>query len=112
MDKHHIIHTRKHWSTSAEARSLRNEPMLIATLDRDIHEAIHRYCPPVPLLGDYALRQTVQLFEPNSNSVVGTVDNLLFAIEESSRHPRAHQVERELCKLAIYALETQKGFIE
>lgn len=112
MDKHHIIHTRKHWSTSPEARSLRNERMLTPVLERDVHEAIHRYCPPVPLLGDYALRQTVQMFEPNPNSVVGTVDNLLFAIEAASRHPRAHQVERELCQLAIYALDTQKGFIE
>lgn len=109
-DKHHVLHFEREWSLRPDAKSLRGTHNLIVGMDRGLHEEIHANCPPVPLLGHYALERTVRLFIPTS-TVLGTIDNLMLAIEGSSRHPKAHRIERSLAELTVEAISLQREYL-
>lgn len=110
FDKDHVLWTEQHWSSNKAANQLRTQSSLIIQLDRDTHEAKHRTVPPVPLLGHYALNKTLRLYEPGSTPI-RSIDNLLSAIEVAANAPRAHEIEKYLAELAIWAIELQKPFI-
>ena len=109
-DDHHILHNRQEWELRPNAKRLRQTPSLIARLERPLHDEIHRECPPVPLLGHYALERTVRLFEAGSTTLE-SMDNLMLAIEQSSQHPKAHDIEKHLAELAVWAIDLQRPFI-
>ena len=110
-DAHHLIFPRQEWSMRKESLYLRSTPSLIPHLHRTIHNEIHRECSPLPLLGFYALQRTLKHFEP-TDETLSSMDNLAFAIEMSSRNPKAFPIERELGELAIEALLAQRPYIE
>lgn len=109
-DGHHILHSKRSWSMYAESLQMRENHTLIPKIDRDTHEALHRACPPVPLLGYHALQRTIRLWTPDEDTLK-SVDNLMFAIEEASWHPKSHPIESALAELAIQAIDLQKPFI-
>lgn len=109
-DRHHIINPRAEWTLRPAGREIRNTQSLIPRIDREIHEAIHDECPPVPLLCYNALKLTVQKFEPVHNTLKD-MDNLMSAIEQATRHPRTHPIERDLAGLAIEAIDLQRPYI-
>jgi len=109
-DGHHIIHNRMEWSLRPEAKLIRDTPSLIVRMDRSDHDEIHRYCPPVPLLGYHALIRTLQTFE-QGETPLKTMDNLMYSIEIASKHPKAHEIEKQLANLAIWAIDLQRPFI-
>ncbi len=111
QDRHHILFERLCWNNRPTARKLRATPMLIPLLDRDVHNELHRACPPVPVLGYYALERTFREFECGS-TYLQTADNLLSAMQEASLNPRAHRIERDLCRLAIQAVDLQRPYIQ
>lgn len=92
------------------ATKLRGIPSLIPTIDREVHEELHRECPPVPLLGAHALRGVLNRFTP-TNDVLRDMDGLMSAIEQSTRDYRFHPIERELAGLAIEAIDLQRPYI-
>lgn len=110
-DRHHILNNRIEWSARPESLRLRETPSLIPMLDRSVHEDLHRYTTPVPLLGVHALQRVVSRYRP-SNDVFQSMDNLLFAIEDAANHPKAHALEREIGYIAIDAIELQRPFIK
>lgn len=106
IDCHHILHNREEWSLRNDALFLRETPSLIPALERSVHDEIHETCPPVPLLGCYALAIIRREFEPTPDTIE-TMENLMFAIEEAGRHPKAHPLEKDLGQLAIEAVRLQ-----
>lgn len=110
-DKHHILHERVEWTARPQARSLRERPELVPTIDRDVHDEIHRIAPAVPLLGYYALSRVNGIYRPVRGDTIASLDNLLLAIEDAGKHPKAHRVERGIAGLAIEALETQRAIL-
>lgn len=109
-DGHHILHNRQEWSLRPEAQYIREHPSLIPRIPREVHEELHKACPPVPLLGFYALKRTVKMWTPD-NFTLASIDNLQFAIEDAAKHEKSHEIESQLAYLAIEALELQKPFI-
>ena len=109
-DRHHILHYRQEWRLRDDATAIREHPSLVPVLDRETHNEIHRHCPPVPLLGYHALRRVRALWVPHKDTIE-SVDSLLWAIDETNRHPRAHPIERSLGELAMQAIELQKPYI-
>ena len=110
-DGHHILYNRMEWRQRPEGLALREQPSLIMTIDRRTHEEIHRECPAVPVLGYHALCRTVRNYHPGEDEL-SSMDNLLFAIEDSLMHPRAHRLERQLGLLVIEGIEVQRPFIK
>jgi hypothetical protein len=109
--KHHILHNRQEWSLRPEAKRLRENPKLIATIDRETHTELHEQCPPVPLLGYYALMRVNSVFYP-AYTTDQTLDNLCFAIEQANKAPKCHPIEKELGELAIEAIDLQRPYLE
>lgn len=109
-DHHHLLNPAREWSLRPDARKLRESQGLIPLIDRELHDEIHRHCPPVPLLGFYALQLTLREFQPHPNTLI-SIDNLMFAIEASGRHPKAHPIESSLSMLVIQAIDLQRAFL-
>lgn len=110
MDRHHILFPNREWSLRREGLYLREQETLKPVIDRDVHNELHRNCPPVPLLGYHALRRTMKLWEPGETPL-RSLANLTEAIDASTRTPRAHRLERELAYLTIQALDLQAPYI-
>lgn len=109
-DAHHILHNRQEWTLRPDARRLRDRPTLIPRIERSIHNEIHATCPAVPPLGYYALRLVAERFHEGKDTL-SSMDNLMAAIEVSSRHPRAHQIEKDMAQLSIHAIELQRPIL-
>lgn len=107
IDRHHILFTRNHWTSTKEAKELRNS--YVYRIDREIHDDIHKYCPPVPLLGYYALTSVLRNVKPTGEPI-RDIDELSSAIELSTKHHRVHPIERDLGELSIQALQLQSKF--
>lgn len=107
IDRHHILNTRNHWTATKESRILRNS--YVYKLDRSIHEDIHQYCPPVPLLGYHALTSVLGNVRPNGDPV-RDLDELSSAIELSTKHHKVHPIEKQLGDIAIQAIRLQVPF--
>lgn len=110
IDRHHILFDQRSWNASELGRSLRGTPALIPRVDREVHNEIHREVPFVPVLGYHALMAVRNNFEPSFDPLQ-SMDNLMFAIEDAGKHPRAHRIETEMCRLAIEAIELQRPYI-
>ena len=109
-DSHHILNNRVEWTARPEAKKLRESQGLVPKIDRELHDEIHRNCPPVPLLGFYALKRTLREFQPHPDTLI-SMDNLMFAIEIAGGNPKAHNIEKELASLAVQAIDLQRAFL-
>lgn len=110
QDRHHILFNRQEWSLRPDALSLRENPALIATMDRQVHNELHDHCPAVPLLGHHALLRTLNFFE-SSPDQLESMDNLMKSIEQASNHPKAHIIEKHLAELAVWSIDLQTPFV-
>lgn len=110
LSRHHVLHERTAWMSRPDARDLRTTHSLIPNLERDLHDELHFNCPPVPLLGSFALREINQDFY-TTNDTNRDIDQLMLLIEKAGKHPRAHPLETRLAGLAVQALYLQRPFI-
>lgn len=110
IDRHHILHERKGWEARPQGKELRSTPSLVPAMDRETHNALHAACPEVPMLGYYALVRILKTFQPTYDTL-DTMDDLLYSINEASKHPKAHDIERQLCQLALQAVDLQRPFV-
>ena len=110
IDRHHILNDRVSWTTRPQGTALREVPSLIPQMDRAYHEELHAACPPVPMLGYYALMIVQSTFNEGHNTL-SSMDNLMASIEWAAENPRTHELESELCYLAIRAIDLQRPFI-
>jgi len=111
FDKHHLLFTEQHWSSNKTAQALRTQQSLIIRLSREVHEENHRQNPAVPLLGYYTLSRTLSMYEPEKTPLA-SAESLMTAIEIAANHPRAHDIEKNLAELAIWAIDLQRPFIK
>ena len=93
-----------------QAAQLRERPELIPTIDRSVHNELHRIAPPVPLLGYYALTRVLALYEPQPNTIQ-SLDSLITSVDKAGNHRKAHRIERGIADLAIEALEIQRAIL-
>jgi len=83
---------------------------MIAHIDLDTHDELHKVCPGVPPLDIYMAQRVQKLYEPHANPIKG-IDRLSSAIEIASQHHRAHPIEVSLAMLTIQAVRLQIPFI-
>lgn len=107
-DNHHLLNPRVEWTARPQSTRLRE--MYTFSLDRQVHEELHRNTPQVPLIGYYALVRTLRDVNPTKDPL-HDIDDLTRAIEQSTKHYRTHPIERELGMLAVEAIQLQKPFI-
>ncbi len=107
---HHILHHRALHETHKDSKILRRSLGMIALLDHDSHDALHRACPGVPPLDVYMVQRVKNLYVPHADPLVG-IDRYSSAIEVAMLHHRAHPIEKELAGLTLEAVRLQIPFI-
>lgn len=106
--RHHILHERAFWNAHKSAMRLRTTHSLIPRIYRSTHDELHDNCPPVPILGTYALFRTAMAFEPVGETFQD-IDLLCKAIDRGTK--RSHPLERDVGGLAIESIRNQIPFI-
>lgn len=109
-NRHHILHHNRFWCADRNNKRLRQSMGLIAALDGEVHTALHNACPAPPPLDVHVAQQTAHLYQPHPNPLIG-IDNFRYAVEQAIRHPRTHDIERQLGMLTIEAVTLQLPFI-
>ena len=110
-DYHHVLFNAKEWSLRPESKELRDTGQLIPLMERDVHNALHKQCSPVPLLGYDALKLVLRDYVPIDGSVMGSVGALLKSINEAGKKPRISRMQTKLALLVIETIEEQQPFI-
>ena len=111
IDRHHVIFERVPWQSRKESKYIREASGLLVPMERDIHDELHRNCPPIPMLGYQVLMRTLSRFEPTSDSLE-CMGRLQYAIEHAADNKKAKPLERELCSLAVRSIDLQKPFVK
>lgn len=110
-DRHHLLFDSASWESRATSKLLRRDKSLIIPLERTVHEELHKEVALVPLLGHYAIQDVANTYKPGKN-YLHSVENLQRSIEQAGNKPKAHQLERDLGELTIYALDLQKPYLK
>lgn len=110
-DAHHVLFERRLWEANQPGKALRSSPGLLVPMYRDAHEALHKEVAFVPPL-TYKLGQSVlALYNDDPTSHRRSVDNFLFAVEETINRPKTSHLERTLGYLALDSVEMQIPFM-
>jgi len=108
---HHILHHRALHESNKDNKKLRQSMGMIALIDYDSHDDLHRACPGVPPLDIYMAQRVNKLYQPHPDPLKG-IDRLSSAIETASQHHRAHPIEVQLAGLTLEAVRLQIPFIK
>lgn len=111
VDRDHLLFYRPEWSLNALARTLRNNPMLIPHLDREVHEAKHADVAFVPLLGRFTLQRVVKDYRAVQGDYVGSLDELISTIDDTRRVNTLPADERRYSEATIDALERSRPYV-
>jgi len=111
VDRDHLLFYRPEWSLNALARTLRNNPMLIPHLDREVHEAKHDAVAFVPLLGRFTLQRVVKDYRAIEGDYVGSLDGLISTIDSTRRVNTLPEDERRYSEATIDALERSRPYV-
>ena len=110
-EKHHILHHRALHEANRDNKLLRNTLGMIALMDPDAHDELHRACPGVPPLDIWTAQRARTFMVPHPDPLQA-IDNYLQAVERATKSPNSHPIERDLAALSIMAVELQIPFIK
>lgn len=110
IDRHHVLYNKREWESRPQYKELRQNPGLIVPMDREIHNDLHRSVPFVPVMGYHGIMAVIREFH-RGRTHLDTIDNLMFATEESIKNPKMSDLEKALSGLALESLEMQRPFI-
>lgn len=85
--------------------------MLIAPLDREVHEAKHDAVSFIPPLGRFTLAIVVRDYQATPRDYVGSLDGLISTIDATTHDRRLPADERRYAGATIDALERTRPFI-
>lgn len=111
VDRDHLLFYRPEWCLNALSRALRNNPMLIPHLDREVHEAKHADVAFVPLLGRFTLQRVVKDYRAVQGDYVGSLDELISTIDATRRVNTLPADERRYSEATIDALERSRPYV-
>jgi len=83
---------------------------MVALLDPDIHDELHRACPGVPPLDIFTAQRARKRFEGDKNPNLA-IEDYMRAVETAKQSPKNHPIERALADLVIMAVDLQRPFI-
>lgn len=108
---HHVLFYRNEWEARPDAKAVRRNPFLIPPLERDAHDELHRNVQYVPPLGRHLMALIKRDFLPIKDDYTGSIESLMFEIEDKTKDRRVSELEAGVALLAVHALELQLPFI-
>jgi hypothetical protein len=110
-EKHHILHHRALHEANKDNGWLRTKGLgMVALLDPDVHDELHRACPGVPPLDIFTAQRVRKHFEGDKNPNLA-IEDYMRAVETAKQSPKNHPIERALADLVIMAVDLQRPFI-
>lgn len=109
FDRHHIQWTRANYMRLPETRRLRQQPGLIPTIYRDVHEDIHSECEPVPALSRKMASKVLEIYQDYPDNNLRSIDNYLLSVDKAI--DKLDEQDRYIGQLAIMAIEKQIPYI-
>jgi hypothetical protein len=106
-ERHHSLFPREMWNASKPGKALRASQWLIPRLVHEPHADLHRAIALIPAFDFHMGSRVLSNFTPPRN-YLGAIDELMFCIDEATRHPKCQIIERGVGQLAIAALEISK----
>lgn len=108
FDRHHVLFIRREWNAGGMSKDLRAD--MIYTMPRDVHNELHRACPPPALLAGRVLREVMDVHYHDPDPVRAT-QRLMLDISRASEGKDVHRIQKEMAELTIRALELQIPFL-
>lgn len=109
--RHHTLFYKAEWSARPDAKYVRQERWLIPPLDVDAHDELHRSVQYVPTLGKHMMALVKRDYIPLKGDYIGSLEELMFTLDEVSRDHRVTELEAAVGQLTIQALEQQLPYI-
>lgn len=110
VKKHHILYTRSVHEANPYTKKLRETPGHIPPLVDDVEGDLHKAIAMVPPLDQYTAQHTLRILQPH-RTYLGSINNLLYAIEEAANHSRATELQRDMAELTMRAISMQVPYI-
>lgn len=112
-DRHHILYNRTAWESNTNTKWLREHSGLIVRMGRAAHLELHKEISVVPLL-DYHAATRVRSIMRRSDATkpLDIADDFMSAVQEAGRNPKANALDRSLGELVIFAVESQREYIQ
>lgn len=109
-DNHHLMNPRRIHCLYPPGRQIR-EALVARGLWRPMHDELHKYTSPVPLLGYQALVAVASNMQTRYDDIFDGIDDFSMAVEESNRHPKALPRDRELGQHVIECVRDQIPYL-
>jgi hypothetical protein len=110
--EHHLNFTKNQWQSQEPTRAIRHNQWLKPPLQDEAHDYIHRFVGFVALPTHYMAEQILSKFEPEPGNYLKSIDNYLFAIDDTRRSYGISTMERQLGDLMIKGIDLQRGWIK
>ena len=110
-ERHHILHHRAQHEANKYTKYRSNSGLgIIALLDPDVHDELHRACPGVPALDIFTAQRVRKEFRGHHDPNLA-VEDYMRSVEAAKQSPKNHPIERALADLVITAVDLQRPFI-
>jgi len=110
---HHVLHHRNLWTGNLDNKWLREKSGLIVPMDIATHDELHENTCGVPPLDIFTARRVSSIMQRRlgSNAIRNT-ENFMQAVTEAGKHPKSHEIERQLGELVVQAVELQMPYLK
>lgn len=108
---HHILYPRPLWKSQKPASDLRNNKWLIAPLDHEVHNALHRNIGMVPVLNYVTINAIARDYAPYPGEYIRSLEELIRIHERVIRRPHTPYIEKGVGELACFALKEQIEYL-
>jgi hypothetical protein len=109
---HHTQFTQATMEAVPALRCLRNNHWNKPPIEDAPHIALHNFIATVPLLDQYSAQRVHRDFVVVEGDYIATLYSLIRTIDQSLRHHRTTELERNVGSLTMQALEMQVPFIK
>lgn len=110
--EHHVIFPRLIHNSMKVTKELRAERMLRPPIAQDPHTELHKHIGMVAIPSWTMASEICKRFEPVEGDYISSLDNLIFAISDTIKHPKVRELERSIGDVMVHGLDLQRPYIK
>ena|GEM_PF-6440423 len=110
---HHWLFPDSLWSGTSDYKRLRE--MCVLRIYAPLHDSLHYHCPIIPPIPNHWTCYVITHFTATDHHVLASMDELIRVVQEKAEleaRRRYDEIEQEMAKLFIKALEKQRYFLK
>ena len=111
LHRHHVLFSKKAHNILEPTKKLRSHPSLIVPIRNEEHVQLHSSISQVPILSMHAAQKVLELYEPDRESHILSIENLIDSYATVSKIETLSPIEKQIASIAVNALYSQLPFI-